>query len=284
MLTLKQKFQQILKLSRPRFWFYTAGTFLVGFSFGFNDLSNLDSNFFLWFLYFLIPANLLIYSVNDLSDEEVDVLNAKKDEKEIRVNNTNRNLVKYSFYVSLLISLLMFFLLKDFISLFLFSLFLFLGIFYSLKPLRFKTKIFLDFISNGFYVIPGFLGFYLFSNSLPETIFIIASILWAFSMHLFSAIVDIDSDKKANIQTTATYLGFNKSLVLCFVFWFIAWLLVYSKNILGFFVFIYLIYPLLPVIIIFSKNKDIEKIYWYYPFINVVLGFVLFLLLAILNI
>lgn len=34
--------------------------------------------FFLYLLYFLFPANLLVYGVNDIADEDTDILNAKK--------------------------------------------------------------------------------------------------------------------------------------------------------------------------------------------------------------
>ena len=268
---------QIFKLSRPRFWLYTAGTFLVGFTFGINSLDSFDLEFFLWFFYFLIPANLLIYGINDLADEKIDILNAKKEGKEIIVNNSNRNIVKYSFYVSLIISIISLFFVKDFTSFVVLSLFIFLGIFYSLPPLRFKTKVFLDFISNGFYVLPAVFGFYLISQNLPTFVFIFPSFLWAFSMHLFSAVVDIEADRKAKIQTSATFLGFRKSLIFCSTFWFLAWFLILKNNFLGDFVYLYLIYPLLPLLIIFKPKVDLEKIYWFYPFINMILGFLLFL-------
>ena len=268
---------QIFNLSRPRFWLYTAGTFLVGFTFGINSLGDFNSEFFLWFLYFLIPANLLIYGINDLADEKIDILNAKKEGKEIVVDNSNRNTVKYSFYVSLIISIIALFFTRDLISFFILALFIFLGIFYSLPPLRFKTRVFLDFISNAFYVLPAVFGFYLISQSLPSFIFILAGFLWAFSMHLFSAVVDIQADRKAKIQTSATFLGFKLSLMLCFVFWFLAWFLIYENNILGDLIYLYLIYPLLPLFIILKSKVNLEKIYWFYPFINMILGFLLFL-------
>lgn len=272
------QFKQILKLSRPRFWFYLAGPFFVGFTFGAQSLLDFDLNFFLLLFYFLIPANILVYSINDLADEKIDILNAKKENKEIRVNDSNKKLVKFSFYLSLVFTILIFFIFKNPISNILFVIFIFLSVFYSLPPLRFKTKIFLDFVSNILYIIPGILGFYYITSSLPESVFIIASMFWAFAMHLFSAVVDIEADRKANIQTSAVYLGLQKSLLLCFVFWFISWFLIWDVGVFNGFVYIFLIYPLLPIYVLFQKNINLELVYWWYPVINIILGFTLFLL------
>jgi 4-hydroxybenzoate polyprenyltransferase len=230
------------------------------------------------FLYFLLPANLLIYSINDIADEYVDSVNIKKQDKELRVDNSNKVLVNYAFYISLFISFLILILLKDEISVILFLIFLFLGIFYSLPPLRFKTKVLLDFISNGFYIIPGIVGFYEASSKFPQIEFIYASLAWAFAMHLFSAVVDIDADRKANIVTSATFLGRNKSLLLCFAFWILAWILVFNTKIFGNFIYLYLIYPILPIYMILDKKVNLEKVYWIYPLINLILGFIIFLI------
>ena len=51
MQNFKAIFYQILKLSRPRFWFYVAGTFFVGFVFGIENIYKLDFNFLILFLY-----------------------------------------------------------------------------------------------------------------------------------------------------------------------------------------------------------------------------------------
>ncbi len=274
----KENFYKVLKLSRPRFWFYIAGTFFVGFSYGIDSLNDFNFRFLILFLYFLIPANLLVYSINDLVDEEVDSVNTKKEDKEIRVDNSNRSLVAKSFYISLFLSFIVMCFLRDEISAILFIIFLFFGIFYSAPPFRFKTKVFFDFFSNAFYIIPGIIGFYEISATLPNIVYVVAGSLWAFAMHLFSAVVDIDADRKAGITTSATFLGKNKSLLLCLLFWGLAWILVWYKGIFSLFIYLYLIYPLLPIYLLINKKVDLEKLYWFYPIINIVLGFLLFIL------
>lgn len=270
------KSKELIKLSRPRFWFYLAGPFMVGFVAGADALSDFDIHFFILLFYFIFIANIMLYGVNDLADESIDILNAKKENKEIRVDANNRNFVKNAVLVSLSLSFLVFlFLSKG--NYLLMCLFLFLSIFYSLPPLRFKTVPFLDFLSNALYVIPGFIAYYEVTRSAPSIIFIIAPILWASAMHLFSAILDIEPDKEAGIITSAVYLGIKKSLILCLVLWLSAFVLVYMTSFLGDLVYLYLIYPLLPLYILLNKKVNLAKIYWLYPYINTILGFILFM-------
>jgi len=276
---LISEIKEVYKLSRPRFYFYTGGTFLIGYFAALNNLSQFDFRFFVLLIYFLIPANILIYGINDIYDELVDRFNKKKEDKEIKINKTNIKFLKKYVYFSLFLSFLIFFLLND-LNIILMLIFLFLGIFYSLPPIRFKTKIFLDFISNSFYIIPALIGYYFLKGELPNYIIIYSSILWIFSMHLFSAIVDIKPDMKANITTSATFLGYKKSLILCFVFYFLSWFLMFKLNILGNFIYLYLIYPILPLYLLLNKKIIIDKVYWYFPYINTILGFILYLIIV----
>ena len=72
-------FRFLLRVSRPRFWFYIFGPYIVGLIAGVvtrNEL--LDWRTILFAVYFLFPANLLIYGVNDIFDYETDRLNEKK--------------------------------------------------------------------------------------------------------------------------------------------------------------------------------------------------------------
>ena len=86
--------KQIIKLSRPRFWLYLAGPYLVGMAYSAQTAKQFYSFDFLYPLfYFLIPANMFLYGINDLFDKDTDKLNAKKISKEIRV--TKRNDILY---------------------------------------------------------------------------------------------------------------------------------------------------------------------------------------------
>ena len=71
--------QFLLKVSRPRFWLYVFGPYIVGLAAGAatrDDFVRIENLVF--GLYFLLPANLLIYGINDIFDFETDRLNPKK--------------------------------------------------------------------------------------------------------------------------------------------------------------------------------------------------------------
>ncbi len=74
------KFIDLIKISRPRFWIYELGTFFIGYLLAAKSLSDFYNNidFIIFFIYFLFPANLLIYGINDIFDYETDKINPKK--------------------------------------------------------------------------------------------------------------------------------------------------------------------------------------------------------------
>ncbi|HEX6279355.1 MAG TPA: hypothetical protein VFZ49_05000, partial [Pyrinomonadaceae bacterium] len=93
----------ILQVSRPRFWLYAFGPYLVGLAAAIatrEDLVRLDA--FLFGLYFLFPANLLIYGINDIFDWETDRLNPKKSEYEMLVGpESHRRLAVWIAFLNL---------------------------------------------------------------------------------------------------------------------------------------------------------------------------------------
>ncbi len=76
----------LLKVSRPRFWIYIFGPYIVGLAAAASYAGELNNGGSMIFgLYFLLPANLLVYGINDIFDYETDKLNAKKSEYEVLV-------------------------------------------------------------------------------------------------------------------------------------------------------------------------------------------------------
>lgn len=262
--------KRIFLLSRPRFWFYTLGPFVVGIAAGSEPQHLLSFDVWYFFFYFIFPANLFIYGVNDLFDRSLDIGNPKKHLQEIYMKSEDAKLYVRLIFISALFSIPL--LTVNLLITSLFLLFIFLGFFYSSPPLRFKTKIWLDSISNSFYIIPGVIGYVLVTGELPAYDILIAGSLWAIAMHLFSAVVDIEYDKEAGIQTTAAMLGYKRSLILTSLVWLVSICLVlpYSPFLLAGFV-----YPLLPLLVLCNKVA-INKIYWMFPWINAHLGFILF--------
>ncbi|MBC7111854.1 MAG: prenyltransferase, partial [Methanothermobacter sp.] len=69
----------LFRISRFRFWIYTGGTYVIGYTLaasGFADF--LSPAYYLYLIYFFFPASIFIYGVNDWWDEETDILNPKK--------------------------------------------------------------------------------------------------------------------------------------------------------------------------------------------------------------
>lgn len=261
-------FKDIIKISRPRFWTYFAGTYAVGYSLAATSTEQFGLIFFAFLLYFTLPANFFIYGINDYFDFDTDRLNPKKKHKEYLLKKENKKTIKNLLYIPLILAFILVLFMPN-TAPFLIA-FLVLGALYSAPPIRFKARPYLDSISNTFYVIPGFLGYYQLTGQMPSLIITLAVLLWPIALHLYSAVPDIKPDKKAKLKTTATVIGKTKSLFLCSFIWLIVSILVFTQStFLGILALTYVIIPLL-------SFKDTLKVYWYYPYINAILGFVLF--------
>jgi 4-hydroxybenzoate polyprenyltransferase len=262
-----------ISVSRTRFWIYTGGTFVVGYALGMESwLAFFLPAYTLFLLYFFFPANVFIYGVNDYWDEETDRTNPKKDEKEHRLGDgeERRDLRTVLLAVTgLSLALLP---VMDATARLIFLAFLFLAYFYSAPPFRFKEIPFLDFSSNMLYIMPGIFGFYLAAGTLPPLVLVFAGYLHIAGMHLFSAIPDIDCDRRAGITTTAVLLGRRSSLALCLVFWTLLSLLVVilaGGCPLSYLVFLY---PAIPLALLLTPRLSLEEVYWYLPGLNTALG------------
>lgn len=269
--------KSVFEISRPRFWLYLAGTYLVGYSFGAENIYSLQNiNFIIHFLFFLVPANIFLYGINDIYDEDTDQYNQKKGTYEHKLQTTEKKVLKITLLVVALIGITMTVFQRDIRIQILFILFFALSYFYSSPPLRFKAKPLLDSASNILYGLPGIIGYVQVTNKLPQIEVLLAIFCWTFAMHLFSAIPDIQADKKANLLTTAVLLGKRNSLLFCALLWIITSLVTISLT--GSFIgFIASIYPLIPIILLANEKIDLKKTYKIFPFINALLGFILFL-------
>lgn len=265
----------LLKVSRPRFWLYLAGPYLIGYILTVNSLSLFpDLKFILHLFFFIIPANLFLYGVNDLSDEDTDKHNPKKNTHEHLLQSDEKKVIKVGVGIVLILTFFLVFLQPNMISQLCVLFFLFLGFWYSTKPLRFKTRPVLDFSSNFLYALPGVLSYSQVTNRIPETTFLIGFFCWTSAMHLFSAIPDIQADKKVKILTTAVLLGRNVSLWLCAALWllFFVILIISTKSAL---VILFVVYPCIPILVLLQKIR-LEKAYWWFPFITGFLGLLSF--------
>lgn len=253
--------------SRPRFWLYLAGPVLVGLVYGATTVDELVSPVTVGlFVYFLIPANVFLYGVNDIFDADIDRLNPKKASRERRFDGELTTII--AVFVSLALGLGVLLAVPP-VALPWFLGFFVLGGAYSIQPIRLKRRPVVDSLSNGLYILPGVGAYLVLAGELPPVAIIVGAWLWTMAMHTYSAIPDIDPDRRGGIRTTATVLGQSGALVYCFVVWTLA---------AGGFALVDVragalmaLYPLV-VLAIARASIAIERAYWWYPAINALVG------------
>ena len=269
----KTQFKRLLKISRPKFWHYTAGPFALGTIPFLKQNPNQIFIFLPIFFWFLIFGNFFIYGVNDLYDQDTDAHNSKKDNQdEIKLQKSEQNLLKISLLISLALGLPLAFI-NPLTTLFFVS-FLLFSWQYSAPPIRAKSRPIIDGIFNVLYVLPATIPFAINANFPPLNAFLAAT-LWCMAMHAFSAIPDISADKKVNLLTTAVLLGHKGTLIYCLACYFLAILILPITT-------IFLIpYIIILTILIFQKPESTSKFYPYFPIINLLIGMLLFFYLVI---
>lgn len=279
------------KVNMPDIWyswfvFYAAIFFFVAFM-----------------LYFTFPANLFVYWVNDYADWDTDKFNDKKQWYE-GILKKEKNFLLNVFLIQVfywLIIAVLYFIgftlyqntfnfdiiighLYDFGNIFIRSVLLVLlpfGILswlYSAEPIRFKKRIFIDGISNVLYIITPTILIWIMQwyNSFGDIttnfwMWFGASWLWCIAMHCFSAIPDIEADKKAWLHTTAIFLWKQWALIYCAILYLLAGIM--SYYVIGIlWVILWLIYF---VVVILGFKYDIFRIYKRFPYVNFVIWWLL---------
>ncbi|AHG04449.1 prenyltransferase [Halobacterium sp. DL1] len=260
----------LLTLSRPRFWLYLAGPVLVGVAYGADALPELFSPAAVALLaYFLVPANVYLYGVNDFFDRDADERNPKKDDREARFRGGRTVTAVVALSGLLLLAVVPF---VPALAVPWLAAWAFLATEYSAPPLRFKTTPFLDSVSNGLYILPGAAAYAAVAGQQPPLFAVLGGWLWAMGMHTFSAVPDIEPDREAGLRTTATFLGERRTYAYCAACWLAAaaaFALVDWR--LG---AVLLAYPVLVFAIVRSR-VDVERAYWWYPYVNTLVGMAL---------
>ncbi|MBK8464560.1 MAG: prenyltransferase [Chloracidobacterium sp.] len=271
----------LLNVSRPRFWFYIFGPYIVGLIAGADFPQQLYSPIFLLYgIYFTLPANLLIYGVNDIYDYETDKLNEKKAGYETLVSPDLRPKLWLAIFLTNFAFIDIFFH-GNFSVIVSGICFLFFSVFYSAPPIRAKTKPFLDSAFNVLYVLPGAFGYSLITGEFPPAAIIVAAGLWTAAMHAYSAIPDIEADKDAGLKTIATVLGPLGTLAACSLLYLGAAII--SFEWLGFTSIsigsAYLI--LMAASVVSVRSGTLFKLYKAFPLINILAGFIIFWQIAL---
>jgi 4-hydroxybenzoate polyprenyltransferase len=260
----------LLRVSRPRFWLYLAGPVVVGVAYAAESPAELFSPLAVaLFAYFLVPANVFLYGVNDIFDADIDTENPKKTDQEVRYHG-DRTVPSLVTLTGLLGAAFLPFLPAA--AAITMVGFLLLSVEYSAPPFRFKTIPLLDSISNGLYLLPGVITYAAIAGGVPPVGAIAGGWMWTMGMHTFSAIPDIEPDRASGIRTTATWLGESRTYVYCGICWLTAAIVFGTVH--PFFAATLGVYPVFIALVALS-NISVDRAYWWFPAINTVVGTVI---------
>ena len=264
----------LIKISRPRFWVYITGPFLIGVVAAVPIQS--WPLIILLGIYFTFPANLLIYGINDIFDYETDKHNPKKISYETLVKPKEQKKLWRWIAITNVPFLLLLPLLGN-NGRWAIAGFLFFGVFYSMPPIRAKVRPLLDSVFNVLYIFPGIVGYAVVSKTLPSLYICLAAAFWCMAMHAYSAVPDIEADRKAKIDTIATKLGKTGTLLFCLACYGLAAGL--TVSVLGqFSIAAAILYGFMMIVTLRAKNAhSVMKLYSLFPYINMGVGMALFL-------
>ncbi len=265
------RLRHLLVVSRPRFWLYLAGPVLVGTAYGATTPAEVVSPAAVALVaYFLVPANVVLYGVNDVFDADVDAGNPKKEsgpEARYRGERVVPAAVVACAALLVPVALAVPPAARPWLAGW-----LVLGVAYSAPPVRLKTTPVLDSASNGLYVLPGAAAYAALAGGPPPLLALVGGWLWAMGMHAFSAVPDVGPDRRAGIRTTATVLGVEGTYAFCAACWLGAAAAFAALDPrLG---AALAVYPPLVAAIALS-SVPVSRAYWWFPAVNVGVGMAL---------
>ncbi len=275
--------KKFLNISRPRFWIYTAGPFWLSAALLY-PLDGYMVPVLIMLSYFTFPANILIYGINDIYDRDTDILNEKKNSYEHLLQSKDQKYLIYLIVLSNVPFWIYSVLFLPVVANIFLLIFILLAWQYSAPPIRAKARPFLDSLFSGLlYIVPVGVSWGIVSGHAPGFLPMLAGFLWSYSMHVYSAIPDINADKEAGISTSATYFGKNTTVLFCGLLYTLSSIIAY--YFIGFFsVIIWLIYM---VLIYLSYKKEtpegVLSIYKIFPLINTLVGGMLFIIFLLLS-
>lgn len=212
-------FSRLFVISRPALWVNTIGPLITGLWLT-GHLYWLDAGFIILFLYLTLPFNLLIYGLNDLSDQAEDARSDRKGGWQgARLKGAESGPLRRSIVlVNLPFGVLLAWLLAP-AALGVLLLAGTLFVLYSLPPMRLKARPFWDGLSNLAYALPLALPALALAKPLPW-LPLLALMGYSVGKHAFDAAQDISADRQAGTNTVATTLGV-KNTALYVLGWFL---------------------------------------------------------------
>lgn len=197
----------LLKVSRPAGWGFIPIVILAGITFYTNKVPALA---IVQMLYFSIPYSIFLYGINDINDYESDVKNPNKNSiYGAMVSKEDflliRKWVNFTGIGTVLVSMLT----MNFYNITASLLVVAFGYYYSVNPVRIKTKPPWDSISNAFlYILFPFAIGQSYTNyplAIPREIVFLSIVI--IGLHAVGSLRDYAYDKKVGDETFATKYG-----------------------------------------------------------------------------
>ncbi|WP_458042903.1 UbiA family prenyltransferase [Microbacterium sp. HM-570] len=218
---------RLIHISRPVLWINTIGTGVVGMWLTGQLFDPQALPILLWLT---LPFNLLIYGVNDIYDQETDALNPRKGSIEgARIDPGEVRLIAWAVAVTNLPFFVYFVVALPPLAVALMLLYAGVFVFYSAPPLRFKTRPFLDSLSNAAYALP-LLIVPVALGAPPVWPAVLGLLAWSVAKHAFDAVQDIEEDRESGIMTTAVRLGPRGTAVWSGAWWLVSTVLLAAVS------------------------------------------------------
>lgn len=199
-----EKLKLLIKVSRPIGWLIAPIVFFGGLTFSNTSISIIS---LIQLLLLSFPYCILLYGINDVYDYKSDKNNPRKKLLEgIKLNPKYHLLVKKASLIVAFLLIVSSLLTFNLINILAMLILIFISVFYSAPPLRFKVHPPLDSISNGIvFFLLFWLGYSFGASFLPLKIYYLS--LSVIGVHAFSTIMDYKIDKKLGDRTFSVVFG-----------------------------------------------------------------------------
>lgn len=213
---------RLLLASRPVFWFYTGGLYVLGSVIGAGAADVHWKEAFLaapvlaYFLWFVVGENFFGVLLNDYFDRDADARNPRK----LQHGSVYDGTMFWFFWTGIALSAVAFVALCLYFPnpvVALFGLVFFaMNVLYNVPPARLKERPFLDMlIGPACALAPACSGYALVSGLWPAAWAVGALTLAFAAFDLFDKVFDREADAQAGMRTSAVAFGRSRSLMAC---------------------------------------------------------------------
>jgi 4-hydroxybenzoate polyprenyltransferase len=260
LLIFKRKAFEYLRTSRLSAWLIATVFFFLGTWYSYGDIPFYESILVIFSLGGIMSSTSWI---NFVFDKELDTFAG--DDTSFFENISSKEMILSSLFISIVSLILLFYL--NYLIFLTGLLIVVVGILYSTPPVRLKVHPPLDSIANAleFGTLPALLGIFIFefdrSNVTLYGLVFISGII-VISYYLFLAVLDIETDSKFGTKTTATLLGFNRSIYVGVIIFFcsLSLALIFFDFLSVISISLLVSSPLVLILIIRKDDNSIRKV------------------------